>query len=248
MYRGSQGIILKKQDFRESDSFISAYTCDFGKIEAVARGVKKSKSKLSGHLDYFSIIDLMVARGKNFNHISGAVSIKKFLNIRKNLQKINLVFYCLEITDYFIKTGKKDEKIFLLLSRLLMISDKNPHIERLKFITHCYILKLLNILGYKPELYFCLKCRQKITPNNNFFSAQAGGIFCAKCKKNREKDVFEISNSAIKLLRVILQKDLLNLVKTKLSKNLFTETIKVIDKFINFRLDKNIKSRIFLKF
>ncbi|MCK5459939.1 DNA repair protein RecO [Candidatus Parcubacteria bacterium] len=248
MYRGSQGIILKKQDFRESDSFFSIYTYDFGKIEAIARGVKKSKSKLSGHLDYFSIIDLMAVRGKIFNHISGAVSIKNFLNIKKNLQKINLIFYCLEITDYFIKTGEKNKKIFLLLSQFLMIADKNLRIERLKFIAHCYILKLLNLLGYKPELYFCLKCGQKITPNGNFFSVLAGGIFCAKCKKNRENNIFEISNNAIKLLRVILQKNLSNLVKVKLSKNLFTETIKIIDEFLNFRLDKDMKSRKFIKF
>lgn len=247
MYYNGLGIILKKQDFRESDSFFSIYTCDFGKIEAVARGAKKSKSKLSGHLDYFSIIDLMIARGKNLNHISGAVSVKNFLNIRSSLLKMNFIFYCLEISDYFIKTEKKDKKIFLLLSQLLMIADKNPHIERLRFITHCYILKLLNFLGYKPELYFCLKCGQKITPNNNFFSPQAGGIFCAKCKEARKSDIFKISDSSIKLLRLIAQKDLSNLAKAKLSKNLFIEIIKIIDEFLNFRLDKEIKSKKFIK-
>ena len=60
--------------------------------------------------------------------------------------------------------------------------------------------------------------------------------------------IFEISNNPIKLLRVILQKNLSNLVKVKLSKNLFTETIKIIDEFLNFRLDKDMKSRKFIKF
>ncbi|MEA2064749.1 MAG: DNA repair protein RecO [Patescibacteria group bacterium] len=248
MYYSSHGIILKKQNFHESDSFFSIYTYNFGKTEAVARGVKKSKSKLSGHLDYFSIIDLMIARGKNFNHISGAAAVKNFLNIRKNSQKINLIFYCLEISDYFIKIEKKDKKIFLLLRQLLIIANKNLHTERLKFIAHCYILKLLNFLGYSPELYFCLKCGQKITPNNNFFSARAGGIICAKCKKNLRNDVLKISDNGIKLLRLIIQKNLLNLFKIRLSKKLFIETIKIIDEFLNFRLDKEIKSKKFLNF
>ena len=246
MYYNSLGIILKKYDFRESDSFFSIYTRDFGKIEAVARGVKKIKSKLAGHLDYFSIIDLMVANGKNLNHISGAVAVKNFLNIRQNFIKTNFVFYCLEITDYFIKQNKKDEKIFFLLQNFLIIADKNLQADNLRFITHCYILKLLNLLGYRPLLCFCLRCGQKITPNNNFFNARDGGLVCENCKNFYQNEIAPISDSAIKLARLIEQKNLLNLTKIKFNKNLFSETIKIVDEFLNFRIDKEIKSKKFI--
>jgi len=72
MTRLVKGIILRKQDYRESDRLFVIYTDELGKIEAVAKGVRKIKSKMAGHLELFSIVNLMVAPGKNYYQIAGA--------------------------------------------------------------------------------------------------------------------------------------------------------------------------------
>ncbi len=61
MTRLVKGIILRKQDYRESDRLFVIYTDELGKISAVAKGARKIKSKMAGHLELFHVINLMVA-------------------------------------------------------------------------------------------------------------------------------------------------------------------------------------------
>ncbi|MCD4705599.1 DNA repair protein RecO [bacterium] len=250
------GIILRKRDFRESDIFFSVYTKDYGKIQAIARGVKKVKSKLGGHLDYFTIVDLMIAKGKKFDHIAGAVIEKNFCYLKNNLDRINFGFYCLEIVDYFIKEGKKDNRIFFLLKNFLDLlnTDKICYFktktekENLFIISYFFILKFLDFLGYKPEFYYCLKCHKDVDFDKaNFFSAQAGGIICSDCAKNSKIiDCKEISNNSIKLLRAVSINDLSKIIKTEIDIKILSKCVKIIDEFLIYRLDANIKSRKFL--
>ena len=250
------GIILRKRDFRESDIFFSIYTKEMGKVQAIARGVKKVRSKLGGHLDYFAIIDLMIAKGKKFDYIAGAITERNFHFLKNNLNRINFGFYCLEIVNYFVKEGKKDRKIFTLLDDFLNLLNKNElhyfgvkiEKESLFAISYFFILKFLDYLGYKPEFHHCLKCHRDIDFNKiNFFSALTGGIICNDCfENNKIADCKKISNTAIKLLRTILRNNLLEIVKIKIDRKTLSECVKVIDEFLLYRLDANIKSRRFI--
>ncbi|MEA2088877.1 MAG: DNA repair protein RecO [Patescibacteria group bacterium] len=249
------GVILRKKDFRESDIFFSIYTKDTGKVQAIARGVKKVKSKLGGHLDYFATVDLMIAKGKKFDHIAGAVIEKNFYCLKSDLNKINFGFYCLEIVDYFVKEGKKDNRIFFLIKDFLNLlnsrfcySEIKAEKENLFMVSYFFILKFLDYLGYKPEFYYCLKCHKEANFGRaNFFSAQAGGIICYDCvKSSKIADCKEISNNSIKLLSAVLTNDLSEIVKIKIDRKILSECIKIIDKFLLYRLDASIKSRKFI--
>jgi len=123
MYYKTQGIILKRRDYREVDGLFSIYTKDRGKIEVVAKGVKKIKSKLSSHLDYFSLVDLMIAKGRNFDQIAGATMTRNFSSLKSDLGKIILGSYCFEVVDALIKTEYRDERIWKLLNEALELLE-----------------------------------------------------------------------------------------------------------------------------
>lgn len=246
MRYNTQGIILRKQNFRGSDSFFSIYTKDTGKVEAIARGVRKSKSKLGGHLDYFLVADIMIAEGKKFNHIAGALIDLNFYNIKERLSKVNLGFYCLEITDYFIKSGKKDERIFYLLKDFLKTLNCTKGLNKYIYsvsVSYFYILKLLDYLGYKPELFACVHCRSDIKNNEYYFNPLSGGVICPGCIG---VDDIKIPYNVINLLRSIISSPLINIRTDEIDKKLLKESVGIIDSFLLFRLDKDIKSRKFL--
>ena len=67
-----KAITLKRIDIKEADRLFVFYTKEHGKVEAVARGVKKINSKMAGHLEPLGIVDLMIARGKSIDQVAGA--------------------------------------------------------------------------------------------------------------------------------------------------------------------------------
>lgn len=240
MTKRVQGIILQKKNFRESDRFFVIYTDQLGKIEAVAKGVRKIKSKMAGHLDLFSVLNLMVAPGKTYYQIAGVDTEKKFLNLKSNLVKVILASFCLEIVNIFTKTEHPDLKIYLTLSELLEIFDDKKNKDHLKLygLSKFFILKLLAFLGWTPELYNCVKCKKKILPNRNLFDAGRGGLVCGACSRGG----VSISVAAIKILRFVLQKNLKSLSVIKINKNQLGEVIKIIDSFLAVHQDKELKS------
>jgi DNA repair protein RecO (recombination protein O) len=92
-------------------------------------------------------------------------------------------------------------------------------------------------LGFCPELYKCLNCHKKIALEKNYFSYKKGGIVCSKCQNNTMGAV-SVSNSAIKLMRIFLEKDLDQIAKIKYNKNLHQETKNIINDFLRYHLER----------
>ncbi|MBU1146336.1 DNA repair protein RecO [Patescibacteria group bacterium] len=246
MTRLVKGIILRKQDYRESDRLFVIYTDEFGKISAVAKGVRKIKSKMAGHLELFSVINLMVAPGKNYYQIAGADREKNFLNIKNDLGKTVLASFCLEVLDIFTKTDHPDLKIYELLVETLQIFDKEKNKDFLKVysLSKFFVLKLLSLLGWTPELYTCVKCKNKIMPGKNFFDADRGGLMCGKCGKSE----LPISTAAIKILRFVLKNDFKKIAALKITKVQIQELVKIIDVFLSVHQDRELKSVVWISY
>lgn len=232
MFYKTIGIILKRENFRENDRLITIYTRDYGKIETIACGTRKIKSKLAGHLEPFTLVDLIIVKGKNFDRIIGGKTINSFCNLKFDLTKIKQGTQILKTVDAMTKVHFKDEKIFRLLRKALEIIEKE-HDEKINLWHNVYffIFHLLSILGYKPELYQCLHCKTKIKPNGNVFSLKFGGLLCQKCKKI-DLNSLNISTNAIKILRLMLNEK--EFKKIKIDLNLFQEVKKNIDLFLKY--------------
>lgn len=244
MTRLIKGIILRKQDYRENDRLFVIYTDELGKISAVAKGVRKIKSKMAGHLELFSIVDLMLAPGKIYYQIAGADREKNFLNIKSDLGKTVLGSFCLEILDIFTKNDHPDFKIYEVLSEILEIFDnaKNKNFFQLYALSKFFVLKLLSTLGWTPELYTCVKCKKKITPSGNFFDAARGGILCGQCGKNG----LSISATIIKIFRFVLKNDFKKISALKINKANVKESAKIIDTFMGEYQDRELKSAVWI--
>ncbi|MFA6215010.1 MAG: DNA repair protein RecO [Patescibacteria group bacterium] len=146
-----KGIILKKTDRGEADQLFSIYTDKKGKIFALGKGTKKIKSKLNSHLQQLAVVDLMVALGKNHDHVAGAQIFKKFSGIAGDFKKTILASYALELVEKMTKTGEPDPKIFVLLVKYLAVINGNSLANQdWPVIKQAFVIKLLSILGMAP--------------------------------------------------------------------------------------------------
>ncbi len=229
-------IILSRQPFRENDCRVVVYSRDRGKIDLVARGTKKISSKLAGHLEPFNLSDLMVARGRQYDYIGAAISRNCYYNIKADSEKTACAGQAANIFNKLIKPGERGERLFGLLLDFLETLNKN----QLSFISyqlfyHFFALNVLAELGYRPELYKCVICGNKILPNDNRFNLSKGGLVCAKCRKNsKNKQDLPISADCIKVLRLAVESDLNKLIKFKINDKLIKETNNIISYFYDY--------------
>ena len=235
-----QAIILTRCLFRECDSLITIYGKNSGKLDLVARGTAKITSKLSGHLEPISLSDLMIINGKQFNYIGGAVCNNSFFNIKNDFNKIELAGKTINIINKTIKLSEPDENIFkLLLNYLKILNNQKINQHNFEFIYYIFILKLLVNLGYTPEFYNCIYCKEKIKPNNNFISIANGGLVCENCKNKFKKNKLTISDNCIKILRIIIKNDFQKIIKLDIKSD-FIEVKKIIKFFGEFYFNLKI--------
>ncbi|TSC95930.1 MAG: DNA repair protein RecO (recombination protein O) [Parcubacteria group bacterium Athens1014_10] len=243
----SKAIILSNYNFKENDKIINFYTRDFGKKELLAIGARKINSKLNPHLQYFTVLEICFVKGRNLDRLTSASIKENYFKINSSLKAIALGNFCLGVIDQLIKSSHPDESIFDLITELFELLNKDlkkNHLEDL--LISIFLMRFLSFLGYAPELYICLKCKNKAGKEGNFFSFKRGGLVCAKC--HQEDGASQaISAEAIKILRLFLSEELEVAEKIKAPKEILRQVNKITINFLAFHLEPTAKSEQLLK-
>ncbi len=214
----TKGFVLKKIDLREADRIFTIFTKDLGKLKILGRAVRKIKSKLRGGMGLFYLTNIEFIQGKTYKTLTDASLIEGFPNLRKNLKRLKIAYEISEILDDLIKGEEKDERIWDLLKETFQrLNSFSLSIKECWLTYYCFLWNFLLILGYQPELNFCSICQKKLIPKNLYFSSKEGGVICSNCF-NKVKDGKKIDPDVIKILRLILKKEMSFLEKLKIER------------------------------
>ncbi len=212
----TQGLILKKEDRGEADQIFTIYTKDFGKLEILGKAIRKISSKLRSGIENFYLSEIEFIQGKNYKTLTDAIPIEKFRNLRKNLEILNIAYKVAKTLDNFVKGEEPDEKIWqLLIETFQRLNGPNLQSTIVNLHYYYFFWNLISILGYTPELYHCAVCQKKLKPETLYFDEKEKGIICSECVKNI-KSFIEVKPEIIKILRIILDKDLKTLLRLKI--------------------------------
>jgi len=140
----TEGIILKRTNFGEADRILTIYTKHYGKIRAIAKGVRKITSRKGGNVEAFNHVSLFLARGRNLDIVTEAEVIESFKSWRKDLKKVGLAFYFCELVDKLTPDGQASRVVFELLQESLGKIDK----ESLPELARSFEERLLEELGF----------------------------------------------------------------------------------------------------
>lgn len=245
----TKGIIIKKNNVREADKIFTIITDNLGKIKAYGRSTGKINSKLGGHLDLFTNSNLVLARGRSMPTLVYANATDNFKNIKSNLTKTGIAFYASELLDNFLLEDYKDTRIYRLLYYFFITLDV-PNIEDLvqvKILFWSFELKLLNLLGFLPELERCVKCEKKITKTNNNFDFTSGGFICFDCYNDSKSYFYQVDAEIVALINNILKGDTKILATLNIDNRQGLIIKEIIDKYILYLINKKIKSSEFLE-
>lgn len=143
-----EGIVLARRSYSEADRILSIYSRHNGRISVVAKGVRKLQSKKRGHIEVFNLIKFQAVKGKGLDLITEAEIIDNFPEVRKNLKRISLAYYFMEVMGRVTHEGEKNYELFGLLTEFL---EKLKTENKLKDLRLDFILRLLTTLGFWPK-------------------------------------------------------------------------------------------------
>lgn len=171
--RSDQGIVLRGFPFGEADRVVVLLSPNHGKIRAVAKGVRKTKSRFGGRLEPFTHVDLVLYEGRNLGTITQVSVIEAFPALRSDLDRVLAAGTMVEVVDAVSQEGEAALRAFLLLQRGLRALEAGP---RHPDLVAAFLLKSAAIVGVAPALDHCAGCGRR--EDLNRFSFAAGGVLC----------------------------------------------------------------------
>lgn len=239
----TEAIVLRRKDFGEADRILTLFTPESGKIRAVAKGIRKPRSRKAGHLELYTRSNLFLARGREMDIITQAVTVEAYRPLREDLLRSTYGSYCVELLDKFTPDEAENKPLYDLLARALgWLAEARD----LALATRYYELQLLGMAGYQLELFQCVVGGEKIEAQDQFFSPADGGAVCPTCGEARA-GAFPISLSTLKVLRFMIRSPYESLRELKLSASVHAELERVTQRTITYHLERHLKSAAFLK-
>jgi DNA repair protein RecO (recombination protein O) len=238
----TEAIIIKKTKLGEADRILTLYTPSQGKIQAVAKGVRRPRSKLSGHLELLGHSQVSLARGRNLDTITGSQTINSFLELKSDLELISYALYATELVNQFTAEHIENHPLFSLLLETMKRLCRGGDNE---LVLRYFELNLLSDVGYRPQLRRCALCHSPLEAVNNSFCPAAGGVLCPACTGSQPFS-YPLSANGLKVLRLLQDGDYNTISRLKINLELSRELERLMRNYIKHLLEREIKSAAWL--
>ncbi len=241
-YRAN-AIVLRRINIGETDRIVTLYTREKGKLSAVAKGARKPISRLAGATELFTYGLYFLAVGRDLDIITQAEIKESFPRIRRDLQRIAHATYLTEMVNALVEEREHNYDLFdtLLSAMYLLEGEVDPEI-----VSRYFELQIMSLMGYRPELYHCLRCDSSPAGPGIIFSPSLGGMVCDECGPAPE-DVVYLSGESADAMRFLLSAQPSQLKDLVLPPAVKEELFRAIRWYVRYRIDREIKSSEFIQ-
>jgi DNA repair protein RecO (recombination protein O) len=198
-------VVLRTYKSGEADRVVVLWTRQFGKVRVLAKGVRKTTSRLGGTLETLAYVNVDLVKTRGEFYIARHVAHREHLaTLRGSYPRISAGYAVVEAVDAIPSDGVPDEEIFDLLVRVLLTLDDDAYEPAL--VPASFYLRLLALDGSEPVVNSCVNCGR--TGPLVAFDAEIGGTLCDHCRQGAS-----ISPEGVALLRRVLGGDLGNVLR-----------------------------------
>ena len=238
----SEAVVIRHRRFGDSDRIVTLLTPARGKIDAIAKGALRPRSRLAGHLEPLTHAEVLLAHGRNLDIITQAQTIEGFAAIRDDLDRLSLALYLLELADRFtVEHAEADAVYRLLLVALLRLARGDGE----QLVARSFELTLLGATGFRPEWRDCAACAEEVAPDALAWSPLAGGVICAACR-TAHPEAGPIDETVLKVLRFIQQEPYEQAARVRLTPELASGLEWVMHELMRAMAERDLGSARFL--
>ncbi|MFZ0544837.1 MAG: DNA repair protein RecO [Candidatus Promineifilaceae bacterium] len=239
----TEAIVLRRSDFGEADRMLTLFSREYGKVQAIAKGARKPQTRKSGHVELFMRTNFLIAKGKNIDIVTQAELVEAYAALREDLVRTTYASYLVELLDRFTAEEDRDLRKYNLLADALGWFNTT---DNLLLAARYYELRLLSLAGFQPQFFNCVSCAEPIQEQDQYFSAELGGLLCPNCHQ-ADRRARAITPSAVKVLRYLQSHNWETVKALQLRRDLHTELENVLHYYLTYLLERELKSVDFLQ-
>jgi DNA repair protein RecO (recombination protein O) len=255
-------LLIRQRDLGEADRILTLFTRERGKLSAVAKGVKRLRSKLAPVLQLFAQARLQLAAGRSLEVVTQASPEQAFPHLREDVDRYACACYVAELADVMMEEHAAAEWVFELLAATLSALDAGgemPEEEEGRrspqgcgpagpqlgsaALVRGFELKLLSGLGYGPELEACVSCGVEVEKQAGGFSVPEGGVVCRRCARETGTP---LSPAALQGMRELVRLPQEELGRRRLTEKTRQELERLMRRFVDYRAERELRSAAFL--
>jgi len=242
----TEAIVIGSHDLAEADRIVIFYTQAFGKVRAVAEGARRIRTRrFGGNLQLFTQGQLVYYErpNKTLHKVNEFAVIRSHQPLREDLDRLVLGSTGVEAVAAGVEEGEVSHELYGLLAEgLELLEDAaRPHLVMQGFLLH-----LLRLLGYLPELSVCVRCRKAIPSRDDaYLSPTQGGLLCAGCQSG-VTDVLPASAAALGFLRGASISTLRVMDRISILPQVLREVSDILQAFLRHVLGRSLRSAEFL--
>ena len=178
LYR-DEGVVLRTYKLGESDRIVVLLTAEHGKVRAVAKGVRKTKSKFGARLEPMSHVKLLLYRGRELDIVSQAESVESLAPMLSSLDRASQGMAAIEAVDQLALDREPNPRLYRMAVGVLRTIAEHPSPMNVP----AFYWKLLAAEGLEPQLDQCVRCGEG-GPDTPLvaFDLDEGGVLCRSCR------------------------------------------------------------------
>jgi len=186
-------IVLGSHKFGEADRVVVLLTAEHGKVRAVAKGVRKTKSSIGARLEPMSHVDLSLRRGRELDTVDQVRLVAPLQNVRDDFDRLRQGLSMVEAVNKITPDREPVPQLFELLTRALHYLNDS----RSPLLLASFFWRLISVEGSMPELDRCVVCGGDARLDH--FDVLEGGVHCSSCRSG-----VPVSQAALAVVRSIV--------------------------------------------
>ena len=238
----TEAVILRDRKLGEADRILTIYTPTLGKFDVKARGVRKTTSRLSGHLQPLTQCMLQLAQGHSGDVVTGVETLESYRQMRADLVRLSLGLYAAELTNRMTAEHAHSFPTYRLVVDTLGRLDAGAGPTALRF----FEMRLLDLSGFRPELDRCVGCGKPLDPVDNFFAPIAGGAVCRGCVPGLAGPRV-LTVHGLKVLRLLQRGSYNDVARVRVTGELADEVERHLRSHIITVLERDVNSAAFIE-
>jgi DNA repair protein RecO (recombination protein O) len=239
----TDAIVLSRFDYGEADRIMTIFTPTHGKLKVIAKGVRRTTSRLGGALEPLAELRVQLARGRNFDVVTQVEVTHAWLRLRDSLESAATAWYLAELAERSIEERHEAEGLYALLRRAYELLDEGMDAGR---VARWYEMYLADEMGVRPEVDRCVECDRMLEADEEFrWVPPLGGVLCCRCP-GPPQDRAGLSLEGLKLLKAYQRLDVEALAALRLPAAVEREVEQAMRDFLRYSLEREARSLEFL--
>ncbi len=194
----AEAIVLRRRPLGEADRVLTLFTNEWGKLSAVARGVRKTTSRLAGRLEPFSHVEMLLARSRGALDVVAQAEIREGMaELRGDLRRFGAAALAAELLDAATPEREAHPELFDLMAATLRLIARDD-LSALPW----FALRLVGLVGFQPALEGCAVCGRRPDPSPSW-SHPLGGVVCSRCAV-RDPAAARLRAATLRALRLLM--------------------------------------------